>query len=82
MLLMNKKPGLNGEPRLRTVFNERERDMNTKKMTSPLHDQQTILMNICRHRYRTLIDCRDAYELCRVEPADVWKTPLTHLMGQ
>ena len=74
MLLINKKPGPNGELRLRTVFDERERNANTKKMTSPLPDQQTILMNVCRHWYRILINCRDAYELCQVELADVWKT--------
>ena len=74
MLLINKNPGPNGELRLRTVFNERERNANTKKMTSPLPDQQAILMNVCRHWYRTLINCRDAYESSQVEPANVWKT--------
>ena len=74
MLLINKRLGPNGELRLRTMFDERERNVNTKKMTSPLPDQQTILMNVCRHQYRTLINCRDAYESCQVELADVWRT--------
>jgi RNase H-like domain found in reverse transcriptase/Reverse transcriptase (RNA-dependent DNA polymerase)/gag-polyprotein putative aspartyl protease len=74
MLLINKKPGPDGVPRLRTVFDDRERNNNTKKMSSPLPDQQTILMNVCQHPYRTLIDGKDAYESCRIEPNDVWKT--------
>ena len=73
MSLINKKPGPNSEPKLRTVFDERERDVNTKKMTSLLPSQQKSLMNVCRHHYQTLIDCRDAYGSCQVDPADVWK---------
>ena len=74
MLLIHKKPGPDGKPRLRTVFDARERNLNTRKMASPLPDQQDILMNICRHRYRTLIDGKDAYESIRIAPEDVDKT--------
>jgi hypothetical protein len=74
MLLINKKPAPDGTPRLRTVFDDQERNKNTKRMASPLPNQQAILMNICKHPYRSLIDGKDAYESCRVEPEDVWKT--------
>jgi Reverse transcriptase (RNA-dependent DNA polymerase) len=59
-------------------------------MASPLPDQQTILLNVCKHPYRSLIDGKDAYESCRVEPDDVWKmlfntpdgTMVSHVMQQ
>jgi Reverse transcriptase (RNA-dependent DNA polymerase) len=74
MLLINKKPRPDGKPRLHTVFDDREHNANTKKMSSPLPDQQTILMNVCKHPYRTLIDGKDSYESVHVEMDDVWKT--------
>lgn len=74
MLLIHKKPGPDGIPRLCTVLDARERNLNTRKMASPLPDQQEILMNVCRHKYRTLIDGKDAYESIRIAPEDVDKT--------
>ena len=74
MLLLHKKPGPDGVPRLRTVLDAREQNLNTKKMASPLPDQQEILSNVCRHRYRTMIDGKDAYESIRIAPEDVDKT--------
>ena len=74
MLLIHKKPGPDGKPRLRTVLDAHERNLNTKKMASPLPDQQEILMNVCHHRYRTLIDGKDAYVSIRITPEDVDKT--------
>ena len=49
MLLLHKKPGPDGVPRLCTVLDAREQNLNTKKMASPLPDQQEILSNVCRH---------------------------------
>ena len=90
MLLLHKKPGPDGVPRLRTVLDPWEQNLNTKKMASPLPDQQEILMNVCRHRYRTLIDGKDAYESIRIAPDDVdnmlFNTPdgtmVSHVMQQ
>ena len=74
-LLMIPKVSSNGEkPRLRTVFDKREQNANTHKLASPLPDIEEILREVSKHKYRSLIDGRDAYEQIRVIPEDV---PLT-----
>ena len=71
MLILHKKPGPGGEIRIRTVLDKRQVNENTRKMVSPLPNMETILSNVLRHRYRTLIDGKDAYEQIRIEPSDV-----------
>jgi len=69
------KVSSNGEkPRLRTVFNKREQNTNTHKLALPLPDIEEILREVSKHKYRSLIDGRDAYEQIRVIPEHV---PLT-----
>jgi len=77
MLIINKKPGPSGEARIRTVLDKRQVNDNTRKMVSPLPNMETILTNVLRHRYRSLIDGKDAYEQIRIEPADVSKSLFT-----
>ncbi|CAG7852966.1 Transposon Ty3-I Gag-Pol polyprotein AltName: Full=Gag3-Pol3; AltName: Full=Transposon Ty3-2 TYA-TYB polyprotein; Contains: RecName: Full=Capsid protein; Short=CA; AltName: Full=p24; Contains: RecName: Full=Spacer peptide p3; Contains: RecName: Full=Nucleocapsid protein p11; Short=NC; Contains: RecName: Full=Ty3 protease; Short=PR; AltName: Full=p16; Contains: RecName: Full=Spacer peptide J; Contains: RecName: Full=Reverse transcriptase/ribonuclease H; Short=RT; Short=RT-RH; AltName: Full=p55; Contains: Re len=74
MLFIPKKPGLNGEKRLRTVFAKQRLNQNTIKLSSPLPDIQTILETVAPYQHKSLIDGRDAYEQIRVDPDDVWKT--------
>jgi len=77
MLIVHKKPGPGGEVRIRTVLDKRQVNDNTKKMVSPLPNMETILSNVLRHKYRTLIDGKDAYEQIRVERSDVPRTLFT-----
>lgn len=79
-MLLLKKPGtgVNGvPPRLRTVCDLRERNANTHKVTSPLPDMEGILRRASRHRYRSLIDGKDAYEQICVDPAHVDRMAMT-----
>jgi hypothetical protein len=71
-LLMIPKPSTtNGQPSLRTVFDKREQNSNTHKLASPLPDIEEILREVSRHKYRSLIDGKDAYEQIRVIPEHV-----------
>jgi hypothetical protein len=74
MLFVKKKPGPNGELRMRTVFAKQLLNANTRKLSSPLPDMESILYTVTSHKYRSLIDGRDAYEQIRVESKDVHKT--------
>ena len=79
MLLLT-KPGTGKggvPPRLRVVCDLRERNANTRTLTSPLPDMESILRRIARHPYRSLIDGKDAYEQIRIEPAHVERTAMT-----
>ena len=67
-----RKPG--EKPRLRTVFDLRARNANTRKMTSPLPDIDVIMRRVASKLYRTVLDLKDAYEQVRIALADVWKT--------
>jgi hypothetical protein len=77
-LLMIPKPSTtNGQPSLRTVFDKREQNANTYKLASPLPDIEEILREVSRHKYRSLIDGKDAYEQIRVVPEHVSRTMFT-----
>ena len=79
MLLLT-KPGTGKDgtpPRLRVVADLRERNKNTKKLTSPLPDMEGILRRLARKPYRSLMDGKDAYEQIRVDPAHVERTAMT-----
>jgi hypothetical protein len=66
-----------GKPTLRTVFDKREQNANTHKLASPLPDIEQILREVSRHKYRSLIDGKDAYEQIRVVPEHVSRTIFT-----
>ena len=77
-LLMIPKPmNASGKLGLRTVFDKREQNANTRKLASPLPDIEEILREVSRHKYRSLIDGKDAYEQIRVIPEHVSCTIFT-----
>ncbi|PSS18923.1 hypothetical protein PHLCEN_2v3139 [Hermanssonia centrifuga] len=79
MLLLT-KPGTgirDVAPRLRTVFDLRERNENTVKVTSPLPDMEGILRRITKKPFRSSLDGKDAYECIRIEPEDVELSAMT-----
>ncbi|KAJ2970575.1 hypothetical protein NUW54_g12699 [Trametes sanguinea] len=79
MLLLTKPgTGVKGvPPRLRVVCDLRERNANTKKVTSPLPDMEGILRRIARRPFRSLIDGKDTYEQIRIDPEHVERTAMT-----
>src|ERR1700749_2597431 len=74
MMIVPKRDGPNKEKRWRTVIDKREANANTRKLTSPLPNMETILFNVLKHKYRSLIDGKDAYEQIRIVPEDVKHT--------
>lgn len=73
-MLFIRKPGTD---RLRTVVDLRERNKNTRKLTSPLPDMEGILRRVARRPFRSLMDGQDAYEQIRVIPEHVPRTAMT-----
>jgi hypothetical protein len=80
MLFLTKKTK-DGSVKLRTVLDKREQNANTRKLASPLPNIEEILTTVCRYKYRTLLDGKDAYEQIRVEDKDVPKTLFHTPMG-
>ena len=77
LLMIPKLSTTNGQPMLRTVFDKREQNVNTHKLTSPLPDIEEILWEVSRHKYQSLINGKDAYEQIRVIPEHVSHTIFT-----
>jgi hypothetical protein len=73
-MLFIRKPGSDS---LRTVVDLRERNKNTRKLTSPLPDMEGILRRVARKPYRLLMDGQDAYKQIRVIPEHVPRTAMT-----
>lgn len=73
-MLFIRKPGTD---KLRTVIDLRERNANTKKLSSPLPDIDGILRRVARKRYRSIIDGQDAYEQIRIVPEHVDRSAVT-----
>jgi len=71
LMLMLYKPSKDGIVRLRTVCDTRERNKNSRRLASPLPDIEGILRNVTGHKYRTLLDGKDAYEQIWIAPEDV-----------
>lgn len=74
LILWKPKPGPDGKLNIRTVVDKREQNSNTKKMSSPLPDMEEMLRNAAKHKYRSLIDGKDAYEQIRIIPEHVHRT--------
>ena len=66
---------------LRTVFDLREQNANTRKDLTPMPDQDAIRHAVAKARFRSKCDISNAYELIRVEPEDVWKTAFATISG-
>ena len=64
-------------PLLRTVFDLRERNKNTKRLTSPLPDMEGMLRRTASKPFRTMLDMKNAYEQIRVIPEHVPRTAVT-----
>jgi hypothetical protein len=64
-------------PLLRTVIDLRERNKNTKRMTSPLPDIDGMLRRTASHQYKTTLDLKNAYEQIRIIPKHVPRTSVT-----
>lgn len=77
MLMIPKISASGGKPGLRTVFDKREQNSNTYKLASPLPDMEEILREVSKHKFRSLIDGKDAYEQIRVIPEHVPRTLFT-----
>ena len=71
LLMIPKVSSTGDKPSLRTVFDKREQNQNTYKLASPLPDIEEILREVSKHKYRSLIDGKDAYEQIRVIPEHV-----------
>ena len=56
MLLIPKPHKPKNAPELRTVFDLRERNKNTVKMTSPLPDIEGVLRRVAAKKYRSVLD--------------------------
>lgn len=79
MLLLT-KPGTGIRdipPRLHCVFDLRERNDNTIKVTLPLPDMEGILRRIAKKPFRSSLDGTDAYECIRIEPEHVERSAMT-----
>jgi hypothetical protein len=66
-----------GPPKLRTVFNLRERNKNTQRMTSPLPDMDGVLRHIAVHPWRSILDLQASFEQIRVDPEHVARNAAT-----
>lgn len=74
-MLLLPKPGT--PPRLRVVVDLRERNKNTRKVSSPMPDMDGILRRVARKNYRSIIDGQDAYEQIRIVPEHVSRSAVT-----
>ena len=64
-------------PELRTVVDLRERNKNTRKLTSPLPDIDGMLRCTAHHQYRSTLDMKSAYEQIRIVPEHVPRSTVT-----
>jgi hypothetical protein len=75
-MLMIVKPGTN-LPLLQTVGDFRARNLNTKKMASPLPAIDGILRRVASKRYWSLVDVKDAFKQIRIIPEHVPRMAVT-----
>jgi hypothetical protein len=75
-MLMIMKSGTN-PPLLRVVNDLRKRNLNTKKMASPLPSIEGILRRVASKRCVSLADISNAFEQIRIIPAHVPRTAVT-----
>lgn len=70
-------PKVGSPTRLRVVVDLRERNQNTKKLSSPMPDIEGILQRVARKPYRSIIDGQDAYEQIHIVPEHVPQMAVT-----
>ncbi len=64
-------------PLLRTVFDLRERNKNTWRLTSPLPNMDGMLRRAASKKFQSLLDLKTSYEQIRVEPSHVARITAT-----
>ncbi len=62
---------------LRTVFDLREQNKNTRKLTSPLPDMEGMLRRAAKHKFQTALDLKSAYEQIHIIPEYVSRMAVT-----
>ena len=77
MLLIPKPHKPQNAPELRTVFDLRERNKNTVRLTSPLPDIDGVLRRVAAKKFRSVLDLTAAYEQIRVIPDHVDRTAMS-----
>ena len=77
MLLIPKPHKPKHTPELRTVFDLRECNKNTVRMTSPLPDIDGVLRCVASKPFRSVLDLTAAYEQIRIVPEHVDRTAVT-----
>ena len=77
LLMIPKVSAKDDKPVLRTVFDKREQNANTYKLASPLPDIEEILCKVSKHKFKSLIDGKDAYNQIRIIPEHVNRTIFT-----
>ena len=77
MLLIPKPHKPKNAPELRTVFDLRERNKNTVRMTSPLPDIEGVLRRVAAKPFRSILDLTAAYEQIRIIPEHVERSAVT-----
>ena len=77
MLLIPKPHKPKNTLELRTVFDLRERNKNTVKMSSPLPDIEGVLRQVMMKLFRTVLDLSAAYEQIRIIPEHVECSAMT-----
>ncbi|KAJ8457109.1 hypothetical protein ONZ45_g18448 [Pleurotus djamor] len=65
-----------GTKLLRVVVDLRERNANTRKMSTPMPDIEGILRRAASHKYRSLGDLKSAYEQVPIVPEHVNRTAM------
>jgi reverse transcriptase-like protein/aspartyl protease/zinc knuckle protein len=77
MLLIPKPHKPKNAPELRTVFDLRERNKNTHKLSSPLPDIDGVLRRVAAKPFRSVLDLTLAFEQIRIVPEHVERTAVT-----
>ena len=62
---------------LRTIFDLRERNKNTIRMTSPLPDIEGVLQRVAEKRYKSVLDLTATYKQIRIIPEHVERSAMT-----
>ena len=77
MLLIPKPHKPKNAPELRTVYDLRERNKNTIRLTSPLPDIEGVLRRVTAKPYRSVLDLTAAYEQIRILPEHVERSAMS-----
>ena len=77
MLLIPKPHKPKNAPELRTVFDLRERNKNTVKLSSPLPDIDEVLRRVAAKKFKLVLDLTAAYEQIRIIPEHVERSAVS-----